>query len=98
MVGPAFKQRGHLNTFHGYAIQDFLEVDSRFGTRADVVALVDAAHRKDMRVILDIVFNHSGCNWLYANGQRQPPFLPFPSFIRKATGSMAMASWSVPSR
>jgi len=82
-VGPVLKQRAHLNTFHGYAIQDFLEVDSRFGTRKDLVALVDAAHGKDMHVILDIVFNHSGSNWLYANGQRQPPFLPFPQFYQK---------------
>ena len=82
-VGPVFKQRAHLNTFHGYAIQDFLEVDPRFGTRQDLVALVDAAHGKGMRVILDIVFNHSGSNWLYANGQRQPPFLPFPQFYQK---------------
>jgi glycosidase len=82
-VGPVFKQRSHLNTFHGYAIQDFLEVDSRFGTRRDLVALVDAAHGKGIYVILDIVFNHSGSNWLYANGQRQPPFLPFPQFYTK---------------
>jgi glycosidase len=82
-VGPVFKQRAHLNTFHGYAIQDFLDVDSRFGTRKDLVALVDGAHGKGMHVILDIVFNHSGSNWLYANGQRQPPFLPFPRFYPK---------------
>jgi glycosidase len=82
-VGPVFKQRAHLNTFHGYAIQDFLEVDPRFGTRADLVALVDAAHAKGMRVILDVVFNHSGTNWIYADGQVEPPFLPFPGFYQK---------------
>ena len=82
-VGPVLKQRAHLDTFHGYAIQDFLEVDSRFGTRSDLVALVDAAHARGMHVILDIVFNHSGSNWLYANGERQPRFLPFPQFYQK---------------
>ena len=84
-VGPMFKQRAHLNTFHGYAIQDFLEVDSRFGTREDLVGLMDAAHGKDMHVILDIVFNHSGSNWLYDNGQRQPRFDPSPVY-KRATG------------
>jgi glycosidase len=82
-IGPVFKQRAHLDTFHGYAIQDFLEVDPRFGTRQDLVALVDAAHAKGMRVILDVVFNHSGSNWTYANGKRVPEFLPFPSFYPK---------------
>jgi glycosidase len=82
-VGPVFKQRGHLDTFHGYAIQDFLDVDPRFGTRADLVALVDAAHAKGLRVILDVVFNHSGCNWLYSGGLREVPYLGFPAFHSK---------------
>ena len=43
-VGPVFKQRGHLDTYHGYGIQDFLDVDPRFGTRDDLVDLVAAAH------------------------------------------------------
>jgi glycosidase len=82
-VGPVLKQRAHLDTFHGYATQDFLDVDPRFGTRQDLVALVEAAHAKGLRVILDAVFNHSGCNWLYASGQRQPPFVGFPAFHAK---------------
>jgi len=43
-IGPVFKQRGHLNTYHGYGIQDFLEIDPRFGNRRDLVDLVAAAH------------------------------------------------------
>ena len=82
-IGPVFKQRAHLNTFHGYAIQDFLEVDPRFGSRADLVDLVNTAHAKGLHIILDVIFNHSGCNWIYANGQRQPPFRPFPGFYEK---------------
>jgi glycosidase len=82
-VGPVFKQRLHNNDFHGYAIQDFLDVDPRFGSRQDLVDLVAAAHKKHLRVLLDIVFNHTGNNWIYANGQDQPPFLPFPQFYAK---------------
>lgn len=64
-LSPVFKQRGHRDDYHGYGVQDFLDVDPRFGTRSDLVALVDAAHGKGLRVILDIIFNHSGPNWLY---------------------------------
>lgn len=64
-LSPVFKQRGHLDTYHGYGIQDFLEVDPRLGSRQDLVDLVAAAHAKDLRIILDVVFNHSGSNWLY---------------------------------
>ncbi|MDQ3927578.1 MAG: alpha-amylase family glycosyl hydrolase [Chloroflexota bacterium] len=67
-IGPIFKQRGHLNTYHGYGVQDFLEVDPRFGTRQDLVDLVSTAHEQGLRIILDIIFNHSGSNWLYPPG------------------------------
>src|ERR1700674_5228789 len=42
-VGPVWKQRAHKDDYHGYAIQDFLEVDPRFGSRADLVDLVAKA-------------------------------------------------------
>jgi len=64
-LSPVFKQRGHLDTYHGYGIQDFLDVDPRFGSRRDLVDMVAAAHAEGLRVILDVVFNHSGANWLY---------------------------------
>ncbi|MDH4250802.1 MAG: alpha-amylase family glycosyl hydrolase [Nitrospira sp.] len=77
-LSPIFKQRGHLDTFHGYGIQHFLDVDPRFGTREDLVALVDAAHNRGMQIILDIIFNHSGFNWVYPRGLKEPPYKPFP--------------------
>jgi len=78
-LSPVFKQRGHLDTFHGYGIQHFLDVDPHFGTRKDLVDLVAAAHGKGIRIILDIIFNHSGFNWVYPNGDITPGFRPFPN-------------------
>ena len=77
-LSPVFKQRGHLDTFHGYGIQNFLDVDPRFGTRADLVDLIDAAHARGIRIILDVIFNHSGFNWVYPDGAVEPPYRPFP--------------------
>jgi glycosidase len=77
-LSPVFKQRGHLDTFHGYGIQNFLDVEPRFGTRRDLVDLVDAAHQKGIRIILDIIFNHSGFNWVYPNGEKTPRFKHHP--------------------
>jgi glycosidase len=77
-LSPVFKQRGHLDTYHGYGIQDFLDVDPRFGNRQDLVDLVDAAHQRGIRVILDIIFNHSGPNWIYPQHVWQPPYRPYP--------------------
>jgi len=64
-LNPAFKQRADLQTYHGYAIQNFLEIDPRFGSRQDLRDLVDAAHDRGMVVLLDIVIDHTGNNWFY---------------------------------
>jgi glycosidase len=53
-IGPVFKQRADIPTYHGYAVQDFLEVDPRFGTRQELRDLVDQAHDKGLYVLLDI--------------------------------------------
>ena len=77
-LSPVFKQRVELDTFHGYGVQDFLDVDPRVGTRDDLVELVGAAHDNGIRIILDIIFNHSGANWVYPGDVREPPFRHFP--------------------
>lgn len=82
-IGPVFKQRAHLNSYHGYAIQDFLEVDPHFGSRQELVDLIAAAHGHQIRVVLDIIFNHSGHNWDYAGGAENPPYRGWPAFYPK---------------
>lgn len=77
-LSPVFKQRGHLDTYHGYGIQDFLDVDPHFGDRRDLVELVARAHAEGIRIILDIIFNHSGANWIYPDGQWHPPYRHYP--------------------
>jgi len=42
-----------------YAVQDYLAVDSLYGTKEDFKALVDAVHREGMKIILDMVLNHT---------------------------------------
>lgn len=64
-VGPVWRQRPDLETYHGYGIQNFLDVDPRFGTLQDLRDLVDAAHDRGMYILLDVIYNHSGNNWFY---------------------------------
>ena len=45
--------------YHGYWITDFTNVDPHLGTDADFKAFVDAAHRRGMKVYMDIVVNHT---------------------------------------
>lgn len=92
-LSPVFKQRSHLNTYHGYGIQDFLDVDPRFGTRQDLVDLVAAAHDVGLRVVLDVIFNHSGSNWVYKGGAHKLPYTTgrheFGSWLAKDGGEVA---------
>jgi glycosidase len=46
--------------FHGYWADDFTKVDPRFGTEAELKQLVDAAHARGIKVLLDVVYNHVG--------------------------------------
>jgi glycosidase len=87
-VGPVFKQRGHLDSYHGYGIQDFLDVDPHFGDRRDLVELVAEAHAAGMRIILDIIFNHSGPNWLYDAESAGDALMP-----RYTAGRYPFGSW-----
>ena len=78
-LSPILKNRAESSSYHGYAIQNFLEVDPRFGTLEDLRKLVTAAHEKKMYVILDIVVNHTGDNWYYREyEQSSPPYRNWP--------------------
>jgi len=59
-ISPVFKQVAFEETYHGYGIQDFLEIDPHFGTREDLRDLVDAAHQLGIYCILDVILNHAG--------------------------------------
>ncbi len=67
-VGPIFKQVAFQATYHGYGVQNFLDVDPHFGTREDLKTLVKTAHDNGIYVILDIILNHSGDVFSYTNG------------------------------
>ena len=64
-LSPIFKQVAFQQTYHGYGIQDYLQVNPRFGTADDLKQLVDTAHAQGMRVILDIILNHAGNVFTY---------------------------------
>lgn len=46
--------------FHGYWTQDWTQLDPNFGTEKDLAQLVDKAHKRGIRVIMDVVINHTG--------------------------------------
>lgn len=55
-LSPIFQNR--KNSYHGYAQIDFTILDDRFGKLAELRELVEEAHKRDIKVIIDIVVNH----------------------------------------
>lgn len=54
-IGPLFESVGH-----GYETTDYKKLDSRLGTNEDLKNFVAACHEKEIKVIFDGVFNHTG--------------------------------------
>ena len=51
---------GKTYGFHGYWTKDWTNLDPNFGTKADLKKLVEVAHSKGIRIVLDAVVNHTG--------------------------------------
>ena len=58
----------------GYDIINFYKIDPRFGTNTDLVNLVDEAHRRGIKVCLDLVAGHSSdkCEWFRQSREKDP--------------------------
>lgn len=46
--------------YHGYWALDFTKIDPNYGDEESLKTLVDEAHKRGMRIILDVVMNHAG--------------------------------------
>jgi glycosidase len=46
-------------SYHGYDVTDYRAINPEYGTMEDFLALLDAAHEKGMRVLIDLPINHS---------------------------------------
>ena len=58
--GATDEGTGKTYGFHGYWARDFTAVDANLGTEAELRELVDTAHANGIRVLLDVVMNHTG--------------------------------------
>jgi len=80
-LSPVFEN--NAGAYHGYNINNYLNIDPNFGTKEDLIELVDTAHNFSkngkpfpIRIILDVVINHSGDNWFYKD-EDKPGVKPY---------------------
>ena len=70
-----------FSTYHGYATTDYYRVDPRFGTNDDYRRLCDEAHRKGLKVVMDMIFNHSGFEHPWTKDMPAKDWLNTPEWL-----------------
>ena len=74
---PLLEDDDPRGSYHGYACTDYYRIDPRFGTNALYRDFVRRAHRKGLKVIMDVVTNHcSSAHWWMED-------LPFRDWVHK---------------
>lgn len=65
-LNPVLENDMEGGSYHGYATTDYYRVDPRFGSNEEYVQLIEDAHKKGMKVVMDMIFNHCGSDhpWL----------------------------------
>ena len=76
-------------TYHKYDVTDYYAIDPDYGTLEDFKNLVDEAHKRGIRVIIDLVVNHSSdghpwfteaCSYIRQNGEPGGKYGDFYNF------------------
>lgn len=64
---------------NGYDIRDYYEVDKIFGTNDDLKALIKQAHKRGIKVLIDLVMNHTSDEhiWFLKSIKKEDPYTNF---------------------
>ena len=79
-------ERGY-STYHGYATTNYYRVDPRFGTNDDYRRLCDEAHQKGLKVVMDMIFNHSGFEHPWTHDMPTKDWLNLPGWLDESKGT-----------
>ena len=52
-------------TYHKYDITDYMQIDSEYGSTEDMQNLIEECHKRGIRIILDLVMNHTSSQHLW---------------------------------
>ena len=75
------------STYHGYATTDYYRVDPRFGTNDDYRRLCDEAHQKGLKVVMDMISNHSGFEHPWTHDMPSRDWLNLPQWLVESKGT-----------
>jgi glycosidase len=72
---------GKSSSYHGYATTDYYRVDPRFGSNDDYIQLIDEAHQKGLKVVMDMIFNHCGFDHPWVSDMPSHDWLNTPEWL-----------------
>lgn len=82
-LNPVLESKQPWQSYHHYAITDFYKVDRRFGSNELYRQMVEEAHAKDIKIIKDMIFNHSGSmHWFIEDLPMDDWVNQWPEFTR----------------
>lgn len=65
-LNPVLENDMPGGSYHGYATTDYYRIDPRIGTNEEYAALIDTLHGKGIKMVMDMIFNHSGSHHPWA--------------------------------
>ena len=78
---------GGWSTYHGYACTDYYRVDPRFGTNDDYRRLIDDCHKKGLKVVMDMIFNHCGFEHPWVADMPSKDWFNLPEWLKQSGGT-----------
>ena len=72
---------GKSSSYHGYATTDYYRVDPRFGSNDDYIQLIEEAHQKGLKVVMDMIFNHCGFEHPWVSDMPSHDWLNTPEWL-----------------
>ena len=85
-------------SYHGYDITDYYGINPQYGTMNDFQHLLDEAHKRHIKVIIDLVINHSSDQhpWFRAAGNPADPHHDWYSWAKPGTDLDAISATGSP--
>ena len=81
-------------SYHGYDVKNYYRVNSDYGTNDDFKRLVAAAHKRGIKVLVDLVLNHASSEHPYFKEALRDPASPHRSWFRfSATKPNVKGPW-----
>lgn len=84
-LNPVLENDMAEGSYHGYAATDYYKVDRRFGTNEEFATLVEETHKKGMKVVMDMIFNHCGSYHFFFTDRPSKDWFNFSDGYRQTT-------------